>query len=251
MPGPGLPQCLRPQSAGRRAGRAVFDRASGQSDSLAGAVWPDRGAVRPRGGPVRHGQRHPGGALRQGPAQGRGDAPYLEAAAHDGHSKVVAVGVAQEFQRVFTGYDRGRGDGRPGPPRYGFEKADRRVSCYYFSVWDEQFGPGFIKLCSYFPWPAKVWVNGHEWPSSRPASAASGSASWQAGSPPATTRIGCSRCATGSAPPSSRRSSTAGWPTSDPLGATDRAGGPEPVTICSRSPLLRSLTFCVVASDTS
>ncbi len=24
-------------------------------------------------------------------------------------------------------------------------------------------GPGFIKLCSYFPYPAKVWVNGHEW----------------------------------------------------------------------------------------
>jgi hypothetical protein len=22
---------------------------------------------------------------------------------------------------------------------------------------------GFIKICSYFPYPAKVWVNGHEW----------------------------------------------------------------------------------------
>jgi hypothetical protein len=30
-------------------------------------------------------------------------------------------------------------------------------------VLDRDFGPGFIKLCSYFPWPAKVWVNGHEW----------------------------------------------------------------------------------------
>jgi hypothetical protein len=89
--------------------------------------------------------------------------PLLEAAAHDGVSKVVAVGVAQEYQRVFNGYDRGRGDGQPGPPRYAFEKADRRVSCFYFYVWDADFGPGFIKLCSYFPWPAKVWVNGHEW----------------------------------------------------------------------------------------
>jgi hypothetical protein len=89
--------------------------------------------------------------------------PYLEAAAHDGVSKVVAIGVAQEFQRVFCGYDRGRADGQPGPPRYGFEKADRRVSCYYFYVWDAEFGPGFIKLSSYFPYPAKVWVNGHEW----------------------------------------------------------------------------------------
>jgi hypothetical protein len=88
---------------------------------------------------------------------------YLEAAQAAGRPGVVAVGVAQEFQRVFCGYDRGRADGQPGPPRYGFEKADRRVSCFYFYVWDEEFGPGFIKLCSYFPYPAKVWVNGHEW----------------------------------------------------------------------------------------
>jgi hypothetical protein len=24
-------------------------------------------------------------------------------------------------------------------------------------------GPGFIKICTYFPYPVKVWVNGHEW----------------------------------------------------------------------------------------
>jgi hypothetical protein len=89
--------------------------------------------------------------------------PLLGAAAHDGRSKVVAIGVAQEFQRVFSGYDRGRADGQAGPPRFAFEKADRRVTCFYFYVWDEEFGPGFIKLCSYFPYPAKVWVNGHEW----------------------------------------------------------------------------------------
>ena len=58
--------------------------------------------------------------------------PYLEAAEAAGRPGVVAVGVAQEFQRVFSGYDRGRTDGQPGPPRYGFEKAERRVSCYYF-----------------------------------------------------------------------------------------------------------------------
>jgi hypothetical protein len=89
--------------------------------------------------------------------------PYLEAAQAAGRPGVVAIGVAQEFQRVFCGYDRGRADGQPGPPRFGFEKADRRVACFYFYVWDAEFGPGFIKLCSYFPYPAKVWVNGHEW----------------------------------------------------------------------------------------
>jgi hypothetical protein len=89
--------------------------------------------------------------------------PLLEAAQAAGRPGVVAVGVAQEVQRVFCGYDRGRADGQPGPPRFAFEKADRRVACFYFYVWDEEFGPGFIKLCSYFPYPAKVWVNGHEW----------------------------------------------------------------------------------------
>src|SRR5918995_506235 len=27
----------------------------------------------------------------------------------------------------------------------------------------QEFGPAFIKICSYFPYPIKVWVNGHEW----------------------------------------------------------------------------------------
>ncbi|HEY1279403.1 MAG TPA: hypothetical protein VGF22_06995 [Acidimicrobiales bacterium] len=84
--------------------------------------------------------------------------PYLTAARHPG---VVAIGVAQEFQSVFTGHDR-HAD-RPGPPRYAFTKADRRVSVFYFYIWDDDFGPGFIKVCTYFPYPAKVWVNGHEW----------------------------------------------------------------------------------------
>jgi len=30
-------------------------------------------------------------------------------------------------------------------------------------LWDADFGPAFIKICSYFPYPIKVWVNGHEW----------------------------------------------------------------------------------------
>lgn len=87
--------------------------------------------------------------------------PYLAAAERRDRPGVVAVGVAQEFQSVFTGYDRAKD--RPGPPSYAFCKADRRVSCYYFYIWDREFGPAFIKLCSYFPYPAKVWLNGHEW----------------------------------------------------------------------------------------
>jgi hypothetical protein len=35
---------------------------------------------------------------------------------------------------------------------------------YSFSIWDRDFGPGFIKLRTYFfPYPSKVWPNGHQW----------------------------------------------------------------------------------------
>ena len=84
--------------------------------------------------------------------------PYLEYASAPG---VVAIGVAQEFQSVFTGYERPHD--RPGPPNFGFVKADRRVTVYYFYIRDDDFGSCFIKICSYFPYPAKLWANGHEW----------------------------------------------------------------------------------------
>ena len=34
---------------------------------------------------------------------------------------------------------------------------------FYFYLWDAGFGPAFIKVCTYCPWPVKIWVNGHEW----------------------------------------------------------------------------------------
>jgi hypothetical protein len=87
--------------------------------------------------------------------------PYLEAAAVSGRSQVAAIGVAQEAQRVFISRKR---DTDPGKcPQFSFDKKDRRVTVYYFYLWDAGFGPAFIKVCTYCPWPVKVWVNGHEW----------------------------------------------------------------------------------------
>jgi hypothetical protein len=86
--------------------------------------------------------------------------PYLDQQAATGRSGVAAVGVAQEFQRVWAAYQR---DTQTAAPQYTFAKADRRVTCYYFYLWDEDFGAAFIKVCAYFPYPAKIWVNGHEW----------------------------------------------------------------------------------------
>jgi hypothetical protein len=85
--------------------------------------------------------------------------PHIAAQAATGKSGVAAIGVAQEFQRVWSAYQR---DTETAAPQYTFAKADRRVTCYYFYLWDEDLGPAFVKARAYFPCPAKIWVNGHE-----------------------------------------------------------------------------------------
>ena len=73
---------------------------------------------------------------------------------------------------------------------FSFTKADRRVTCYYFYLWDADFGPAFIKVCAYFPYPVKVWVNGHEWAKRQATRPGSASPSCPTGSPPATDPAG-------------------------------------------------------------
>jgi hypothetical protein len=86
--------------------------------------------------------------------------PLMRKAAATGRSQVVAIGVAQEYQRVFTGTK----DQTPtGAVWFSYNRTERRVTCYYFYVWDEALGPAFIKICAYFPYPGKIWFNGHEW----------------------------------------------------------------------------------------
>jgi hypothetical protein len=81
--------------------------------------------------------------------------PYLDRAAAEGRFGVVAIVVAQEFQWVTGARNRSP---KPGVVSYDFVKEERRVSAYYFYVHDREFGAGFIKICSYFPYPAKVWL---------------------------------------------------------------------------------------------
>jgi hypothetical protein len=68
--------------------------------------------------------------------------------------------VAEEFRRVWSARNRAR---KPGIAALEFFWEKRRVGAYYFYILDREFGPAFIKICTYGPWPAKVWVNGHEW----------------------------------------------------------------------------------------
>ena len=85
--------------------------------------------------------------------------PYLARQAATGRAGVAAIGVAQEFAPVFTATKKQRGKS----VWFSFTKANRRVTCYYLYLWDDDFGPAFVKVCAYFPYPMKIWINGHEW----------------------------------------------------------------------------------------
>ncbi len=86
--------------------------------------------------------------------------PFVDAAEREGRFGVVAVISAMEYQWVYGGNDRSTDDK---VCSWDFTKESRRVGVYYFYILDPDFGVGFIKICTYFPYPAKVWINGHEW----------------------------------------------------------------------------------------
>jgi hypothetical protein len=86
--------------------------------------------------------------------------PHWQRAEREGRFGVVAIVATQEFQWVF-GATKKTGSG--GGVWFDWHKAERRVGTYYFYIRDREFGLGFIKMSTYFPYPAKVWVNGHEW----------------------------------------------------------------------------------------
>jgi hypothetical protein len=98
--------------------------------------------------------------------------PLLARAARAGRLGVVAIGWAQEFRLVWDARKRDTDPSRS--PQFSFAKAERRVTCYYFYVWDERRGPAFVKVCAYFPYPVKVWLNGHEHSEQASASAGAG-----------------------------------------------------------------------------
>jgi hypothetical protein len=74
--------------------------------------------------------------------------PYLDKVEAEGRTGVVAIVQAQEFQWVFSAKNR---SSTPGVVSFDFVKEERRVGIYYFYILDADFGPGFIKVCAYFP----------------------------------------------------------------------------------------------------
>ena len=74
---------------------------------------------------------------------------------------VLYVGKAQEKARVMrTERRRSRHTGGTYP---WIVESTAMVNHYYFYCVDEDFGPFFLKFCSYFPYNAKLCINGHEY----------------------------------------------------------------------------------------
>jgi hypothetical protein len=77
-----------------------------------------------------------------------------------GEEGVLFVGKAQEKASVFRTEKRRNTDGSTYPWIY---RSTTPVNHYYLYILDRDFGPLFIKFCSYFPYAMKVCLNGHEW----------------------------------------------------------------------------------------
>ena len=73
---------------------------------------------------------------------------------------VVVIGVAQEKMRAFKAQKR-RGPGTA--VSFDFSRQSVAVNHYYFYVQDPDWGPAFLKLGTYLPYPIKLCLNGHEW----------------------------------------------------------------------------------------
>ena len=69
---------------------------------------------------------------------------------------IVFIGIAQEKAQTLSGKEVNG--------RFEFDR-DKSVyvNHYYFYIDDAEFGPLFLKVCSYAPWSTKLCPNGHEW----------------------------------------------------------------------------------------
>src|SRR5271157_4543893 len=78
-----------------------------------------------------------------------------------GSEGVLFIGKAQEKARVVR--TERRRNPHTGASYAWLVSSTEMVNHYSFYAVDEDFGPFFLKFCSYFPYHAKLCLNGHEW----------------------------------------------------------------------------------------
>lgn len=74
-------------------------------------------------------------------------------------SGVVLIGVAQERTSGWTATKHPRGRF----VTFQYARKSVYVNHYYVYLLDPEWGPTFIKICGYAPYPIKICLNGHEW----------------------------------------------------------------------------------------
>ena len=79
----------------------------------------------------------------------------------NGTEGIVVVGKAQEKTPVFR--TEKRRNPQTGQKYPWIVRTTAMVNHYYFYGIDENFGPFFLKICTYFPYNAKLCINGHEY----------------------------------------------------------------------------------------
>jgi hypothetical protein len=81
--------------------------------------------------------------------------------AFDKDEGIVFIGKAQEKTSVFR--TEKRRNPKTGQPYPWIVRSSAMVNHYYVYAVDRDFGPFFLKFCSYFPFNAKLYLNGHEY----------------------------------------------------------------------------------------
>ena len=91
--------------------------------------------------------------------QRKDDLAHEYLARFTGQEGVLFVGKAPEKTRVFHTQKRRNPDTGASYP--WIVSATAMVNHYYVYAVDADYGPFFIKFCSYFPYTAKLCINGH------------------------------------------------------------------------------------------
>jgi hypothetical protein len=86
--------------------------------------------------------------------------------------EVMFIGVAQEKAHVFR--TERRHNPVTGAPYPWIVTSTAVVNHYYFYAVDDDFGPFFLKFCSYFPYTARLCINGNEYAKRQAAKAGIG-----------------------------------------------------------------------------
>jgi hypothetical protein len=90
--------------------------------------------------------------------------PYQDEASMAGRPGLVLVGKAQERASSWRGFvDDTHAAHRPGHPHIAWRRHSSVPDHWYFYFFDPEWGPAFVKICTYAPYPLWCCANGHEW----------------------------------------------------------------------------------------